>query len=182
MKSGKQALVDAMKTLLEQKPINKISVSEVLSLAGVSRQTFYRHYTDKYDLVFGVYLDTISHAVNEYNETKDFNLMSKRSLTFFKENHQFFRNAFKATDVQNSFFEQFVTFCVQNDIELIGRAQITPELIQLIEIYSYGTTKTTVKWLDTGMQENIDDMVKLYERALPPQLHNLFFPKAASKK
>ncbi len=43
-------LGDAMIELLLAKPFEEITVEEVLTLAGVSRSTFYAHYRDKNDL------------------------------------------------------------------------------------------------------------------------------------
>ena len=43
----KQALIK----LLADKPINKITTTEICTLADVNRGTFYTHYTDQYDLL-----------------------------------------------------------------------------------------------------------------------------------
>ena len=37
--------------LLEEKPLNKISIQELCTLADISRTTFYAHYKDIYDLM-----------------------------------------------------------------------------------------------------------------------------------
>lgn len=41
----------AFTSLLKQKPIQSISVKELCAAAGISRATFYAHYTDIYDLM-----------------------------------------------------------------------------------------------------------------------------------
>lgn len=41
----------AFTSLLQQKPIQSISVKELCTVAGISRGTFYSHYTDIYDLM-----------------------------------------------------------------------------------------------------------------------------------
>lgn len=43
----KKAFVD----LLQEKPFEKIKVSEIARKAGIDRQTFYLHFVDKYDLL-----------------------------------------------------------------------------------------------------------------------------------
>lgn len=43
-------LTDAFLELRRQKPLRKITVSELCSRSGVGRGTFYAHYTDIYDL------------------------------------------------------------------------------------------------------------------------------------
>ena len=46
----KQRLYQALITLLQQKSLREITVRELTELAGISRGTFYFHYTDTYDL------------------------------------------------------------------------------------------------------------------------------------
>lgn len=41
----------AIKTLIKKQPLDKITVTDIVSTAGKTRQTFYRHFQDKYDLV-----------------------------------------------------------------------------------------------------------------------------------
>lgn len=46
----KQAIRESFYALLEQKPIEKISVTDICKGADINRGTFYSHYTDPYDL------------------------------------------------------------------------------------------------------------------------------------
>ena len=47
----KKALADAFLQLLEQKPLDEITVNELCDVAGVRRATFYKHYADKFDFL-----------------------------------------------------------------------------------------------------------------------------------
>ena len=47
----KKALFDALGKLLREKPFDKITVSDIVILAGVTRKTFYNHYQDKIEMV-----------------------------------------------------------------------------------------------------------------------------------
>lgn len=48
---GKYRLAEAVKQLMGRQSLEDITVKEITGEAGVSRQTFYRHFLDKYDLV-----------------------------------------------------------------------------------------------------------------------------------
>ena len=48
----KQLLCESFISLLKQKPIDKISVTELCQAANVNRGSFYAHYADVYDLLF----------------------------------------------------------------------------------------------------------------------------------
>ena len=47
----KRALGASLKKLLLQKPLNKITISDIAEECGISRMTFYYHFKDIYDLV-----------------------------------------------------------------------------------------------------------------------------------
>ena len=47
----KKRMADALKKKMEQKPLNKITVKEIIEDCGLNRQTFYYHFKDIYDLV-----------------------------------------------------------------------------------------------------------------------------------
>ena len=41
----------AIKSLIKKQPLDKNTVTDIVSTAEKTRQTFYRHFQDKYDLV-----------------------------------------------------------------------------------------------------------------------------------
>ena len=47
----KQALSEALKAMMKKKPLNKITVGELVEDCGVNRKTFYRHYRSISDVV-----------------------------------------------------------------------------------------------------------------------------------
>ena len=47
----KRALEASLKKLLLEKPLNKITVTDICEDCGISRMTFYYHFQDIYDLV-----------------------------------------------------------------------------------------------------------------------------------
>jgi len=47
----KKALSESLKKMMKQKPLNKISIREIVEDSGLNRQTFYYHFKDIYDLV-----------------------------------------------------------------------------------------------------------------------------------
>ena len=47
----KRALEASLKNLLLQKPLSKITISDITEDCGINRMTFYYHFKDIYDLV-----------------------------------------------------------------------------------------------------------------------------------
>lgn len=51
----KQALANTLKSMLETKPLDKITVKDIAEMCGVNRQTFYYHFQDIYKLLEWIY-------------------------------------------------------------------------------------------------------------------------------
>ena len=47
----KRALAAAIKDLMKEKPLVKISIADIVERCQMNRQSFYYHFRDKYDLV-----------------------------------------------------------------------------------------------------------------------------------
>lgn len=77
----KQLLCESFISLLKQKPIDKISVTELCQAANVNRGSFYAHYADVYDLlgqIEGIVYERLCNAVRNCNYTKsDFPRINK---------------------------------------------------------------------------------------------------------
>ena len=88
----RESLFEALLILVEKKPFEKITVSELVKRAGVSRTAFYRNYTSITQIVeerlLGL-LDTLRASLAEPHYAEDSRLWYFDMLTYLKENHAF---------------------------------------------------------------------------------------------
>lgn len=68
---------NAMVSLLAEKPLEKISVQQILDYALINRTTFYKHYSDKYAVIeqlnnecIQIFKENIEERLNCFTETK----------------------------------------------------------------------------------------------------------------
>ncbi|MFL0269210.1 TetR/AcrR family transcriptional regulator [Candidatus Clostridium radicumherbarum] len=59
----KKALEASLKNLLLQKPLDKVTVSDIASDCGINRMTFYYHFKDIYDLIEWVCVENAAKAI-----------------------------------------------------------------------------------------------------------------------
>mgnify|MGYP000843495717 FL=1 len=59
----KRALEQSLKNLLQQKPLSKITISDITEDCGVNRMTFYYHFKDIYDLVDWIMVEDAAKAL-----------------------------------------------------------------------------------------------------------------------
>src|ERR1700755_2598766 len=64
-------LGQALRKLMEQRPLEKISVQDVIELAGVSRSAFYAHYDDKVDLLLSDMDEFLERTAMELSTKKE---------------------------------------------------------------------------------------------------------------
>lgn len=62
----RKAIADTFCSLYAQMPIEKISIKEITDMAGYNRATFYRYFTDIYELLNYVENDVLQYAQEEY--------------------------------------------------------------------------------------------------------------------
>ena len=68
IKYTKKTIKDTFISLLSEKDIKKITVSEICKLADINRATFYRYYLDVYDLLDKIQEEFIEELKNPYIE------------------------------------------------------------------------------------------------------------------
>ncbi len=101
----KRALGAALKELIQEKPLDKISVGDICGKCEMNRKSFYYHFRDKYDLVNWIY-DVEFIAVMGKKEYPDAWDLLLDICVYFYENRSFYKKALK-TNGQNSFPEYF---------------------------------------------------------------------------
>src|SRR5215213_6428989 len=70
----RDALGDALITLMQEKPFDTITVQDVLDRAHVSRSTFYTHYSDKDDLLMSdvdEFFEALSMTLSAHGDKSD---------------------------------------------------------------------------------------------------------------
>ncbi|MFV0555640.1 MAG: TetR/AcrR family transcriptional regulator [Lactovum sp.] len=119
----KRFLKDALIELLNEKSFEKITTSELVQRAGISRSGFYTHYSDKYDMI--EYYQLILFNTIEYVFEKN-----KRSLReTFRETYEFLNsNEIYVSLLSENGSKEIHTFILQKLTILIEEA-IYPTLI-----------------------------------------------------
>ena len=154
--SSKLALSQTIEEMMVTTPIERISVRDIAGQCGVSRQTFYRHFKDKYDLVNWTFYRLFSEIMAKLNKSDTWDEAMLKMLIEIKDKEGFFVNAFKS-DSQNTFNE----FKVKSVLALYERLTkkynigvMDHEIQFLLEMHCIGTMEMTAKWVREGMRES----------------------------
>lgn len=90
----KKLLKTALIELMQDKPINKITIKDICEQADLSRSTFYLHYTDQYDLLNDLESEAISTIMNQLKKiTPDLDplIVCREFTSYIHKEHTIFR-------------------------------------------------------------------------------------------
>ena len=105
IKYTKKTIKDTFISLLSEKDIKKITVSEICKLADINRATFYRYYLDVYDLLDKIQEEFIEELKTPYLEDQSrvnsVGAFSKEILQVFIDNKELVKILF---DTNNNIY------------------------------------------------------------------------------
>ena len=152
----KQALKDALMKLLEQRPLDRITVQEVTEAAGVSRKTFYYHFRDIFDLVEWTLLDEIQRFDRLRNETENWTQDLVVAFQYATEHRRMISNLVQTAELGE--LERIVRRIISPRVERIfdqaaAGQPVYPEDRQfIVDIFSFGITGMFLSWIRDGMK------------------------------
>lgn len=172
----KYALCEAAKKCLENISVEKLTVKQITEAAGVSRQTFYRMFLDKYDLINWYFDILMSKSFDRMGEGKTVEEGLTLKFRYLKEERVFFNAAFQS-DAQNNLqdhdFEMIYAF-YSNWMEKKSGTGPVDETALLLEMYCRASIYMTVNWVIGGMKDSPEWLAKLLVHALPSRLEETF--------
>ena len=172
----KYKLAASMKECMKQMPVDKITVKNIVEGCGVARQTFYRNFLDKYDLINWYFDKLVLQSFEQIGMGHTVGESLTQKFEFIFSEKVFFREAFRSDD-RNSLKEHDFELILKFYQDLIGRKTSRPlgeDLQFLLEMYCRGSVYMTVKWVLTGMKDSPAKMSKKLVEAMPPRLAAVF--------
>jgi AcrR family transcriptional regulator len=155
----KALLADALLELCEQKPLSKISVSDIQAQSGVSRQAFYNHFRDKQDLIQYIYLNRI--IVEWADPDVDFPYYDALLKTFrrYIRYQRFLKQAILLTG-QNCLADFMTDYCIEFDKtwhqRCYGDTPMPEDLCLATEYHSRAAMTMTIWWILSDMPVSPD--------------------------
>lgn len=167
---------EAIKECMKRNSLDDITVKQIAEKAKLSRQTFYRQFLDKYDLVNWYFDQLLFQSFKEMGESKSITEGLTKKLTFIQNESTFFNCAFQSQS-QNSLIEhdtqQIIKF-YENLIKKKSQMPIPNEINFSLEMYCIGSVHKTVLWLEKGQRETPRELAELLILALPHNIKDYF--------
>jgi len=155
-----KAIRETFLTLLKEKELNQITVSEISKLTDVGRGTFYLHYRDVYDLYDHIEtelyqdLEEIFYSVYPSNEPQNLMSLTEGITKFIYENRDVFlilirlEGSAKTISKLKSFFSKII---LQESVKLSGSDNADYDVVETIFTVS-GVVGVLEEWLNNGIK------------------------------
>jgi len=88
----KKMLAETLLSLLEKKPVSKITVSEIVTLCDINRKTFYYHFQDVYDLLEWHLDCEVEKIIDTIDPLSDFDTTIDYSMEYMNKYAYYLRN------------------------------------------------------------------------------------------
>ena len=172
----KYRLAAAMKKCMERMPVEKVTVKEIVEECGTTRQTFYRHFLDKYDLINWYFDKILSESFKHMGTGETVYESLVRKFRFIEHERLFFDAALRYDD-QNSLrdhdYREIHAFYT-NMIESRTKEPLSSELNFILEMYCRGSVYMTTRWVSGEIEYTPEEMAKCLVEAMPAVLAEVF--------
>ena len=162
----------AIKSLIKTQPLDKITVTDIVFQAGKTRQTFYRHFQDKYDLVNWYFEKLVLKSFEEMRQGGSLQEALNLKFAFIEQEHAFFKEAFKSNDYNNlihydfcciyDFYKKFIYKKTGKDL--------SKDIDFLLNMYCRGSVDMTVDWVLNDMPIKKEEIVQYLMDAITSKL------------
>ena len=171
----KYALAAALKELMEQKPIDRITIHDLTERCGIRRQTFYYHFEDVYDLLRWMFQEE---AVALLKQHEGMLLWQEGLLQLFRyieDNRAVCLCALRSVGREHlkRFFEADIHVIIHRAVEQIGRelgalqVGVSEDDIALMtHIYVVALAGITESWLLGEIDRTPEQMVAFTDQVL----------------
>ena len=154
----KRALEESLKHLLLQKPLDKITITDITDDCGVNRMTFYYHFRDIYDLVEWSCEEDASRALGG---KKTYSTWQQGFLQIFQavqENRPFILNVYHSVSreqVEHYLYRLTYDLLIGVVEEEAAGMQVRQEDREFIaHVYKYAFVGLMLDWIKNGMKED----------------------------
>ena len=170
--AAKRDICDALKGLMAQKPLGKISVAEVMRVCGMARQHFYYHFEDIYDAMRWLFEEEAVALLREHEGVMLWQDGLLQLFQYLQENRAVCLCALNSLgrDHLRRFFQADVHTIIEGAIRAIAAElhdQPDDREISLLTKFCVGALATLAEeWLRGEIPESPEDLIRFVDLIL----------------
>lgn len=178
-KDTKDKFVRSLYELAKTYPIDKITVKQISENCGLTSQTFYNHFPDKFELAHWAYKCKVNELFTKYREgTINWTELLRDFIKGYDKNSRFIMNAFKNTHGADSYLAKSASYLKdkmrEEVIRIKGVDSLDMDTDYLVHGYVCALLNIIAMWIDEDKAIDEDKMVEIMLDAMPVKLSCIF--------
>lgn len=175
----KQQLASALKVLMAERPMDKITISDLTAICKIRRQSFYYHFEDIYDLLRWMFQNEAISLLQQHEGALLWQEGLLQLLRYLEENRAVCFCALKSMgrDHIKRFFEADIYSIIHHTIEQLGEnIGSNPQLDSFVDIemlthfYVTALAGMTESWLLDEIDRSPEQLIDFADTILNGQL------------
>ncbi len=175
--STKEALGRALKQMMNVKPINKITVKDLVGICNVNRQTFYYHFDDVYDLLEWVFEEDANRVLPKEVKRETWREDVMVFFDYLQENRTFALNVYNSNSRNGmlKFLTDRLKGCIHSFSVLVsdGRNIDRKDFEFIVDLYPNTIVGLIAQWMDLGMPVPDDETKERFIKVLESSIENI---------
>lgn len=170
--AAKREICAALKNLMAQKPLNKITVAEIMSACGMARQHFYYHFEDVYDAVRWMFEEEALVLLREHEGVMLWQDGLLQLFQYLQENKAVCLCALRSIGREHlkHFFQTDIRTIIQSTIQSIAAERHyqagEQELNMLTQFYVGALANIVEDWLLGEIQGSPEEIIRFVDQVL----------------
>ncbi len=164
----KYAMASALKGLMAQKPLEKITIREITDLCGIKRQNFYYHFEDIYDLMRWMFQEEAVPLLKEREGALLWKEGLLQTFQYLQSNREVCLCALRSLGREHlrRFFEADVHAVIHRTIEALNETRSSAHVALLTQIYVIGLAGLMESWLLGEIRETPEELIQFVDLLL----------------
>lgn len=171
----RQALAEALKELMAQKPVDKITIHDLTERCGIRRQNFYYHFEDVYDLMRWMFEKEAVSLLRQHEGTLLWQEGLLQLFHYLEGNRAVCRCALKSVgrDTIRRFFESDIYAIIHQTVERIGEeisgnsGSITkPDIDMMTYFYVVALAGMAESWVLGELDQTPEELISFADTLL----------------
>lgn len=153
--NSKELLAKSLLQLAKTKPLHKITVTEIAQNCSLTREAFYYHFADKYELMLWIYKLHTSEIVDKGIFKEPIINVWEKALKVMQDHSYFYEDAFEDPVFLDNLLKVFMGNLTSVVTFHAGKHELSnPDIKFAIRFYANGLLKMTIEWLKDVKKED----------------------------
>lgn len=167
-------LAEALKADMETMPIDHVTIGMLTAQAKVSRNTFYYHFTDVYDLLGWIYEQEVVTQLSTYLKVDRWQTAYRMILDYIAKNQQFCLQTFHSVgrNLLENFLYSAASHMVKGVVDDVAPAAPAALEQSIVNFYGWALVMQVIQWLRDDLREPPADVIRRAEIMLDGSVAN----------